>query len=105
MLAQKSLEEANAVLAKKEVSLTDRFNTTVSIAIERVQEAVAAVTEEKNKRDGWTRQKRRLWNQLEPKIEEYASLKQMALFGNVQDVPLVKEPLDNIARSIEYATR
>jgi hypothetical protein len=103
MLAQKSLEEANAVLAKKEVSLTDRFNTTVSIAIERVQEAVAAVTEEKNKRDGWTRQKRRLWNQLEPKIEEYASLKQMALFGNVQDVPLVKEPLDNIARSIEYA--
>ena len=33
---QKSLEEANAVLAKKDVSLTDRFNT-VSIAIERVQ--------------------------------------------------------------------
>ena len=103
LLASKAVEDADCLLQKKELSLSDRFNSVVSAAIEKVQEAVKVVSEEKSKRDGWTRQKRTLTNNLEPLIADSTTLSQLVVFGNVHDVPRVHEAMEAVDKSMRYA--
>ncbi len=100
--ATKSVEDANLTLKEKDASFLDRFNNVVSLAIEKVKIASNVMNEEKDGRDRWTREKRRLWKALEPLVDECSNLDAIITDGGMHKVNAIEDGITSAHKSIDY---
>ena len=100
--ATKAVEDAESVLKEKDISFLDRFNNAVSLAIEEVKTVSSVMKEEKEGRDKWTREKRRLWKALEPLVDECSNIDAIITDGGMQHIDPIEDGISSAHKSIDY---
>ena len=100
--AVKCVEDAEITLKKGEASHLDRFNSVVLLAIEKVKVVSNVMQEEKESRDKWTREKRRLWKALEPLVDECSALDSTITDGAMHEIEAIADGIASAHKAIDY---
>ena len=95
-------EDAEITLKKGEASHLDRFNSVVLLAIEKVKVVSNVMQEEKESRDKWTREKRRLWKALEPLVDECSALDSIITDGSMHEIEAIEDGMASAHKAIDY---
>ena len=74
----------------------------VLLAIEKVKVVSNVMQEEKESRDKWTREKRRLWKALEPLVDECSALDSIITDGSMHEIEAIEDGMASAHKAIDY---